>query len=219
MANKPKRRRRRTAPAAEVPSAMEIQPDPVAQVAAPEPDTIPLGIVTNAAGEAVSNEELAKIPLTQEEKNRLSLQAALAREAEIEANDDRSAYGGDKFAFDRSIIPAGWDYQWRTDTVLNQRDPSYQVELQKMGWKPVPYSRHPEMMPVGWDGEYIVRGGQILMEMPAAIVKRSRDMALRAAMEAVRIKEDQLNSTPPNSFSRRGQASKSYAPMDIPAKS
>lgn len=225
MVNRPKRRRRRTPPATEAPQVQEMK-QAAPQEALPQPPNavapatmdIPLGTVVDAAGNAVSNEELAKIPLTQEEKDRLSLQAALSRAAEIEENDDRGVNGGDKFAYDRRIIPAGWEYQWRTDTVLNQRDPSYQVELQKMGWKPVPASRHPEMMPIGWTSDYIIRGGQILMEMPKAIVDRARIMEHRRALDAVRVKEDQLNSTPAGGFSRRGQASKSFGPMEIPAK-
>ena len=215
MVAAPKRRRpRRTKPAEPVAAAQDVEV--TVEIAEPPRLEIPSGVLTDAAGHVLTDAEAAALPLTKEEKDRISLAAALARAAEIEENDDRSVNGGDAYAFDRSIIPAGWEYQWRTDTVLGQKDPSYQVELQKMGWKPVPASRHPEMMPIGWNHEYIVRRGQILMEMPAAIVERARIMDKRRAMEAVRVKEDQLNSAGPNQFSRRGQTSRSFGPMEIP---
>jgi hypothetical protein len=171
--------------------------------------------VTDASGHALTPEELGKANLTKEEQDRISLQAALQRAAEIEENDDR-VEGQDKFAFDRRIIPAGWEYQWKTDTVLNQRDPAYQVDLQKAGWRPVPAGRHPEMMPSGWTDSYIIRGGQILMEMPRVSVEAARVRERRVALEAVKVKEDQLNSSPPKTFSRRGQTSREYGPMEIP---
>lgn len=212
-----KRRRARRTPREPVIEQDKVEDiDVVVEIAEPPRLEIPSGVLSDAAGHKLTDEEVAAIPLTQEEKDRISLQAALARAAEIEENDDRGVNGGDAFAFDRRIIPAGWEYQWRTDTVLNQRDPSYQVELQKMGWKPVPASRHPEMMPAGWTDSFIIRKGQILMEMPKAIVDRARILDQRRAMEAVRVKEDQLNSAGPNQFSRRGQTSKSFGPMEIP---
>lgn len=221
-AARPRRRARRTPPTpiAETPVAVTApetapkaaQPPPVAE---PEPMAIPTGMVTDEQGESLSEEQLAKLPLSKEERDRISLQAALQRAAEIEQSDDR-VEGQDKFAFDRSIIPAGWDYQWKTDTVLNQRDPAYRVDLHKAGWRPVPSTRHPEMMPSDWTADYIIRGGQILMEMPMATVEAARLRERRNALEAVRVKEDQLNSTPQNTFSRRGQTSRQYAPMEIP---
>lgn len=219
-----KRRRARRTPREETTEALgadtHASEAPPVEVEIPEPIApprleIPLGTVVDDKGQAISAEQLDGMPLTKEEKDRISLQAALARAAEIEENDDRLE-GQDKFAFDRRIIPAGWDYQWKTDTVLNQRDPAYQVDLQKAGWKAVPASRHPEMMPIGWTADFIIRQGQILMEMPARSVEAARIRERRAALEAVKVKEDQLNSTPQNTFSRRGQTSRSFGPMEIP---
>lgn len=211
-----RRRRARRTPREEPQQEAARQPvDVEVEVAEPPRRDIPLGTVTDAAGHTLTDEELGKVELTKEDRDRISLQAALQRAAEIEENDDR-VEGQDKFAFDRRIIPAGWDYQWKTDTVLNQRDPAYQVDLQKAGWKPVPASRHPEMMPVGWTSDFIIRGGQILMEMPKATVEAARIREKRLALEAVKVKEDQLNSSPPKTFSRRGQTSREYGPMEIP---
>lgn len=216
-----KRRRARRTPRQEPVQAppratadVEVEVE-VPLVAEPPRTDIPLGMVTDASGHTLTSEELDKAELTKEERDRISLQAALQRAAEIEENDDR-VEGQDKFAFDRRVIPAGWDYQWKTDTVLNQRDPAYQVDLQKAGWRPVPASRHKEMMPVGWTAEYIIRGGQILMEMPKVSVDAARVRERRQALEAVKVKEDQLNSAPPKTFSRRGQTNREYGPMEIP---
>lgn len=161
--------------------------------------------------------EEVKAKLTRAEQDKISLADALKRAAEIDANDNGIESGGNKFEIDRSIIPAGWHYEWRRDTVLNERDPAYQVDLAKRGWRAVPLSRHPELMPLDWTGgNYIIRGGQILMEIPKAIADRVKERDLQLARDAVRAKEQQLSGRAPNrpnTFERRGQAVKEFGPI------
>ena len=89
----------------------------------------------------------------------------------------------DLFAFDRSIIPDGWDYQWKVKTVKNWEWVEHQVTLASNGWEPVPAERHDGVfMPRGAKGN-IERGGQILME---------RDM--RLTMQARRAERQEANS-------------------------
>lgn len=132
--------------------------------------------------------------------------------------------GTDKFFFDRAKIPDGWDYEFKRDTVYNQSDPAYQVQLARNGWQPVPLSRHPEEMPAGYAGNTILRDGQVLMERPAEMTKMARDHEQRMARRQVRAKEEQLTSAnlPGVSFDtdNKGQAigkglRKGYSPMQI----
>jgi len=91
----------------------------------------------------------------------------------------------DRFAFDRSIIPAGWDYQWKVKTIKNWEWIDHQVELAANGWEPVPAERHEGIfMPRGYTGN-IERGGQILMERPMQLTEISRQRERRAANEPV----------------------------------
>lgn len=160
--------------------------------------------------------------MTQVEVDIAYQRAADERAKAIADNDDGSLDRTDHFYFDREIIPAGWDYQWKRKSVHGEEDPSYTVNLQLAGWTPVPARRHPEMMPTGYRGDTIERKGQILMEMPKSVVDRRRLMDKKQAMDQVRVKEQQLASTPPGTFERadpRGSMAKvgrSYAPLHVP---
>ncbi len=84
-----------------------------------------------------------------------------------------------QFAFDRSIIPPGWDYEWKTETVANAPWTQHQVTLAQSGWEPVPAERHDGLfLPMGEKGP-IRRGGMLLMERPlqATVISRRRDKA------------------------------------------
>ncbi len=99
--------------------------------------------------------------------------------------------------------PTGWDYQWKRRTIYNQEDPAYQVELMRNGWEAVPLDRHPEMMPKGWAGKTIEVDGLVLMERPKVLTDEARTRESRAAVEAVRTKEQQLSSTRDGDLGRR----------------
>jgi len=122
-----------------------------------------------------------------------SLARAEARLREIRKGMPEGGDNRDKFW--APSPPDGFDYQWRRRTIYNQEDPSYQVELIRQGWEPVPLSRHPEMMPRGWKGETIEVEGQVLMERPMVLTQEARLRENRAAREAVLTKEAQLRAT------------------------
>lgn len=152
---------------------------------------------------------------------------AAARAAELREHRGSMDDGTDKFYIDPRIIPDGWSYEWKTLTVLNQPNPSYQVQLARAGWEPVPRYRHPEMMPDNYPGETIEREGQILMERPKEITDEAKARELRNARAQVRQKEAQLNGQPagptsPFSADNKGtpmvKIGKSYEPMPIPQK-
>jgi len=82
-----------------------------------------------------------------------------------------------QFEFDRSIIPDGWDYEWKTETVANAPWTQHQVNLSQAGWEPVPAERHDGLfLPLGMTGP-IRRGGMLLMERPmeATRISKMRD--------------------------------------------
>jgi hypothetical protein len=131
----------------------------------------------------------------------------------------------DKFYIDSRVIPAGWSYEWKRWSTLNKEDPSYQVELARHGWEPVPASRHPDMMPTNWAGITIDRDGMRLMERPLEITQEVMRRDKKAARDLVRNKEQQLTGAPagdnsPFDADNKGNSlvkiRKSYEPMEIP---
>lgn len=75
-----------------------------------------------------------------------------------------------------------WDYQWATVKVLNEPvDAAVHADMKDAGWRPVQPAEMPDMMPPGWEGKTIERGGQILYKRPAYLSQEARDeMKVRA---------------------------------------
>lgn len=147
---------------------------------------------------------------------------AARRAAELRGHLGDVDEGTDRFYIDPGSIPPGWSYEWKRRTIYNMEDPAYQVHLARMGWEPVPASRHPEMMPKGYGSQTIERDGQILMERPLEITEESRMAELRRARAQVRAKEDQLSSAPQGQFDRNNKDAsmvklkKSYSAVEVP---
>ena len=123
------------------------------------------------------------------------MERARRRAAELREHGSFDA-GGDKFAFDLSIVPPGWSYEWKRVLVMGASDPSYQVSLAQRGWEAVPASRHPEMMPMNSNDATIDRDGMRLMERPAVITEEAKDAEKRTAREFLKGKEDQVMRAP-----------------------
>ena len=155
-----------------------------------------------------------------------SQKTAAERAAEIRSGFDGGNMdeGTDDFFIEQDKIPDDWTYEWKRFTVFNQEDPSYQVQLRRQGWEPVPASRHPEMMPVGSTDPTIIRKGMILMERPTVITDELRRIDTKRARDQVRVKEQQLNEAPQGQFERDNKGAKlasvkkSYTPIPIPDK-
>ena len=80
----------------------------------------------------------------------------------------------DIFAFDKSIIPDGWDYKWLRIETLGMPDIQNQVEASGQGWEAVPADRHDGIfMQKGYEGN-IERRGMRLVERDIRITKRKR---------------------------------------------
>ena len=203
----------------EIPSAprrrRQPQPIDIPEMEAPSP------VEAQAPVEAPPEESSRRNmrPAMREEDPRVR---AARRAAEVRNNIGTMDEGPDKFFIDQSKVPAGWSYEWKRKTVLGQEDPSYMVQLERMGWEPVPASRHPSYMPDGGRYNTIERDGMILMERPAELTEEARKVELKRARNQVRQKEAQLNSSPDGQFGRDNKGSpmakisKSYESIPIP---
>ena len=148
---------------------------------------------------------------------------ARRRAAEIRGTFDPYDDGVDEFAIPKELIPEGWTYEWKRHKLINQEDPSYQVELRRRGWDPVPASRHPEMMPTSYKGDTIERKGLILMEKPTEVVEEVRHAEYIRAKRQVRDKEAQIAGAPEGTLTRdhaltRPKITKSFESLPIPEK-
>lgn len=120
--------------------------------------------------------------------------------------------------------PPGWHYEWKRHTIVGWEDTTYQVELRRLGWEPVPADRHPEMMPPNSKSANIERKGMVLMERPLELVEEARSIERRRAIGQVRAKEAQLAGVPDGGLGHRDHPQakpnikKSFEAMPIPEK-
>lgn len=171
--------------------------------------------------EIVDNTPIERPSMRAEMREESPAERARRRAAEIRGHLNGIDEGTDEFYIDRSMIPEGWSYEWKRRLLLGAEDPSHNVALYRMGWEPVPLSRHPEMMPRDWKGNTIERKGMILMERPLELVEEARQIERRKAVNQVRDKEAQIAGTPDGTLTRdhaqaRPQIKKGYEPIPIP---
>ena len=176
----------------------------------------------NAGAEAFS--EAGSVPrpsMRAEAREESSAERAKRRTAEIMGHIGDMDEGTDDFYISPSDIPEGWSYEWKRHLLLGAEDPTYAVQLARMGWEPVPASRHPHMMPSGWSKNTIERKGLILMERPREVVEEARRLRDRAARDQVRAKEAQLSGTPEGTMTRdhaqvRPKINKGWEALPVP---
>ena len=151
-----------------------------------------------------------------------SMERARRRSAEVRENIGDLDQGLDEFYIDPRIIPEGWSYEWKMNTVLGQPNPAYQVQLQRMGWDCVPAERHPEMMPAGDKHSIIERKGMVLMERPADLTEEAKNIETRKARRQMQSKQEQLGQAKPGEFERNNKDTAlvkiktGYEPVQIP---
>jgi hypothetical protein len=152
-----------------------------------------------------------------------SRERAERRTAEIMGHlDENLDEGVDELFIEDAMVPDGWTYEWKRQTVYGKSDPAYDTKLARTGWETVPATRHPAMMPKGSRGE-ITRDGLVLMERPKAITDRVKQIMYRKAKGAVALKEQQLNDNPEGTFARVDESGRptarvrvSHSPVEIP---
>lgn len=149
-----------------------------------------------------------------------SISRAKQRAAELRSHLEGDVVDGtDEFYVNPSVIPDGWHYEWKRNTIYGAEDPAYQVALARSGWTAVPTSRHPAMMPHDTNSAIITRKGCILMECPKEIVDERKSAELAKARLQVRHKEAQLAGTPDGTMERvRPDIKKSYQSIPVPEK-
>lgn len=173
------------------------------------------------AEDIVENAPIERPAMRSEMREESPAERAKRRAAEIRGHLGGLDEGTDEFYVDPSTIPDGWSYEWKRRLLLGAEDPSHNVALYRMGWEPVPSSRHPEMMPRDWRGTTIERKGMILMERPTELVDEARQLERRKAVNQVRDKEAQIAGTPDGTLTRdhaqaRPNIKKGYEPIPIP---
>jgi len=131
----------------------------------------------------------------------------------------------DRLKIPRDQIPDGMDYQWVTDSVLGQPMPQRRNRFMRRGWRPVPASRHPDMMPEGFQGEINIEG-LVLMERPMELTIEARRRERMKAAEQVFVREQAMRrgdlgpnvtfDTEHPSAQRANRVNKSYERISIP---
>jgi hypothetical protein len=83
--------------------------------------------------------------------------------------------GSDDFDVPEDCKKPGWDYEWKSLTVMGQPvDGADMAKIYGQGWRPVAASEMPDLVPPGWDKKTIERYGQILMTRPMHLTQAAR---------------------------------------------
>jgi hypothetical protein len=163
--------------------------------------------------------EMNTAPNTPAEGKSRGLREAAIRAEELRTrmrNNTQAPDMYDEFYISPTIIPEGWDYNWKRKTVVGAEDKEHAIEMAQAGWEAVDASRHPEMMPAGYRGP-IERKGMVLMERPSEISNMAKERELATARQAVRDKEQAIGISRPGQFeATQRKVSKSYGPINIP---
>lgn len=106
----------------------------------------------------------------------------------------------DPLYFDQRIVPKGFSYEWKLEDTFGQPAGAHQGNLRENHWKPVPASRHPELV-IGGDS-VIRRPGTILMERPLYLTEEAQMEDLNEALKPVQHMEEVMYGTKPNQMTR-----------------
>ena len=117
---------------------------------------------------------------------------AAERAKQIMEHSGSFGEGADEFYVPDGILPDGYVGEWKVYAVMNQVDPSRQVELSRSGWEPVPASYWPEGMPPGSTEKNIMKKGMQYMMRPKEISDFIRKREANAARDQMRSKKAQL---------------------------
>jgi len=112
----------------------------------------------------------------------------------------------DKFYVPPENVPPGWCVEWKRVSVLGQPESvEYQIEVAEAGWKPADPKQFPTLMPEGYDGKTIDRGGMRLMMRPAHMKKESRKLDYEDAINQVKDKLAEIGMTGAGELPRKVQ--------------
>jgi len=126
----------------------------------------------------------------------------------------------DRFFVPPEVIPEGWTYEWKRETLLGMPDTAHMQNMSANGWSPVMAETHPGLfMPNDYKGP-IRRDDMILMERPAELTEEARREEQQAAKALMQAQKEQLGYALPSGFSgeHRGvqpRVSQNYQPSDV----
>lgn len=106
----------------------------------------------------------------------------------------------DPFFIDPNVIPKGWSYEWKRESVHGQPDSEHMINIRENHWKPVPAEHHPELAAAG--ESVIRRGGTVLMMRPKYLTDEAQMEDIKLAMEPVQHMEQVMFGTAPDQMPR-----------------
>jgi len=177
-------------------------------------------IASKAKPVAVAREESAPVdPVRREMRPTMREEDPRARAARraaevLEMNGGNLNANTDEYYIDPDNVPDGWSYEWRRHLVMGATDPSYEYELARNGWEPVPADRHREMMP--GSSPTIDRKGMRLYERPKILVDRANAADRKRAHEHVKGQKQQLANSSNDFGPIKPSLKNNFEPIPVP---
>lgn len=114
----------------------------------------------------------------------------------------------DKFHFPKKLVPKGWDYEWKSESVKGMPMADHINNLRDNHWSFVPQDRHPNYL--------VKKDGMILMERPKYLTDDARREDLEMALNQVESVRTGIQGTPSGTMPRRGTKVQTGYDMPIP---
>ena len=176
--------------------------------------------ISRQRGRPRLNREIAKEPIreTVRESVRPNKKEVVGRDGK--ALSRKRGGNVDRFYIPQNLIPEGWSYEWKRETIFGQEDTAHMMHMAENGWVPVQASAHPGyFMPEGYVGP-IRRDGMILMERPIELTEEARREDVVNAKNLMQAQKEQLGLSLPTGFSDRHRGvqprvNQSYEPSDV----
>lgn len=105
------------------------------------------------------------------------------------------------FNLDRRIIPEGYDYEWKCESIYGRPERVHMNELRENHWVPVPAARHPDMAEPG-DSCIRLPSGEILMERPKYLSEEAHIEQIMEGLAPLQKQEEVLFGTRPGEMTR-----------------
>lgn len=168
---------------------------------------------------------MAKQPKAPREPQRESVRTPGRGRQEVVGRDGKllsRKRGGntDKFHIPAELIPDGWSYEWKRESLYGQEDTANMMHAAENGWTPVMAEAHPGMfMPSGYTGP-IRRDGLVLCERPMELTEEARAEEREAARQLNQAQQEQLGLAMPSGFNNRHagvrpRLEREYLPADV----
>lgn len=116
-------------------------------------------------------------------------------------DDVRSDDVVDEFYISPDSVPDGWTYNWKRESTMGMNDNHHINQTLQNGWRPVQASRHPGIMPAGYEGP-VRKKGLMLMELPAVLTERAMKKHIQESKAEILNSEKRLHETPGNTAPR-----------------